>query len=84
MIYTLNLLHDTSDSKFVTRKWNIVNDQSNANYDEGNEIIYNLEVLKSNHYDYNEAYNLVRGDIIATGYNNPAPVAFKNCAPFIY
>ena len=25
----LNLLNEASDSKFVTRKWNIVNDQSN-------------------------------------------------------
>ena len=40
----LNLLNEVSDSKFVTRKWNIVNDQSNANYDVGNEIIYNIEV----------------------------------------
>ena len=44
----LNLLNETIGSKFVTRKWNIVNDQSNANYDVGNEIIYNTEVLKSN------------------------------------
>ena len=44
----LNLLHEPNDSKFVTRKWNVVNDQSNANYDAGNEIIYNEEVLKSN------------------------------------
>ena len=34
----LNLLNEASDSKFVTRKWNIVNDQSNANYDVENEI----------------------------------------------
>ena len=27
----LNLLNEANDSKFVTRKWNIVNDQSNAN-----------------------------------------------------
>ena len=26
----LNLLDKASDSKFVKRKWNIVNDQSNA------------------------------------------------------
>ena len=39
----LNLLNEVNDSKFVTRKWNIVNDQSNANYDPGNEIIYNTE-----------------------------------------
>ena len=32
----LNLLNETSNSKFVTRKWNIVNDQCNANYDVGN------------------------------------------------
>ena len=31
----LCLLNEASDSKFVTRKWNIVNDQSKANYDVG-------------------------------------------------
>ena len=35
----LNLLNEENDFKFVTRKWNIVSDQSNANYDAGNEII---------------------------------------------
>ena len=35
----LNLLNELSDSKFVTRNWNIVNDQSNANYSVRNEII---------------------------------------------
>ena len=35
----LNLLNEVNDYKFSTRKWNIVNDQSNANYDVGNEII---------------------------------------------
>ena len=40
----LDFLNEASDSKFVTRKWNTVSDQSNANYDEGNEIIYNTKV----------------------------------------
>ena len=74
-------MNEANYSKFVTRKWNIVNDQSNANYDVGNEIIYNTEVLKSNLCDYNDAYILVRGDITVTA----APetqVAFKNCAPY--
>ena len=31
----------------LTRKWNIVNDRSNAKYDVENEIIYHTEVLKS-------------------------------------
>ena len=30
---TLNLSNEASDSRFAIRKWNIVNDQSNANYD---------------------------------------------------
>ena len=41
----LNLLNESSSSKFVTRKKNIVNDQSNANYDVKNELIYNTELL---------------------------------------
>ena len=59
----LNLLNESNDYKFVTRKWNIVNDQSNTNYDVRNEILYDTEVLKSNLCDYNDAYVLVRGDI---------------------
>ena len=77
----LNLLNEASDSKFVTRKWNIVNDNAYANYGVGNEIIYNTEVSKPNLCDYNYAYNLVRGDI--TVITVPATqVAFKNCAPY--
>ena len=34
---------------------NIINDQSNANHDKENEIIYNIEVLKSILCDYNDA-----------------------------
>ena len=40
----LNSLNKAKEFKFVTRKWNLVNDQSNAYYDVGNEIIYNTEV----------------------------------------
>ena len=34
----LNSLNDANDSKFVERKWNIVNDNSNSNYAAANEI----------------------------------------------
>ena len=54
------LLNERNNSKFVTRKWNIVNDNSIANYQEGNEITYDTEVLKSKLCDYNDAYILVR------------------------
>ena len=40
----LNLLNEASNSKFVTRNWNTVNVQSNANYSVGNEIICSTEV----------------------------------------
>ena len=61
---TLNLLNEANDSKFVTRKWNIVRDNSKANYGVWSEIIYNTEVLKPNICDYNDAYILVRGNNI--------------------
>ena len=51
----LNLLNEANDSKFVTRKWNTVNDNSKANYNAANEIAYNTEVLKSSLCDYNNA-----------------------------
>ena len=59
----LNLLNEAKDSEFVTRKWNIVNDDSKSNYDATNEITYNTKILKSKLYDYNSACILVRGDI---------------------
>ena len=34
----LNLLNEASDSRFETRKRNIVSHQSNSNYHVGNEI----------------------------------------------
>ena len=76
-------MNEQIDSKFVTRKWNIDNDQLNANHDARNEILYNTKGLKSNFYDYNDAYILIRGDIVTTACNNTTPVAFKNFAPFI-
>ena len=60
----IDLLNEASNSKFVTRKWNTGKDQSNANYDAGNEIIYKTKVLKSNLCDYNDAYIIVTDGII--------------------
>ena len=56
-----NIVNDQS------RRWSIVNDQSNANYDVENEMIRNVEVLKSNFCDYNDAYIFVRGNINVIG-----------------
>ena len=63
----LNLLNESRDSNFVTRKWNIVNDQSNANYSVGNKIIYSTEVLKFNLCDFDNAYILLKSNITIAG-----------------
>ena len=78
----LNLLDESVNPKFVTRNWNIVNDQSKGNYIVENEIIYSTEVVKCNLCDYKDAYTLLREDIIIIGHN-ATQVAFKNCRPLI-
>ena len=72
-------MNEANCSKFATRKWSIVNDQSNANYDVRNKVIYNAKVLKANLCDYSDAFILVRGDITIAG-SIAAQVEFKNCA----
>ena len=78
----LNLLNESSSCKLVTRKQNIIDDQSNKNYSVGNEIICSTEVLKCKLRDYSDAYIQVRGDITIIGRNRVTQVALKNCASF--
>ena len=77
-----NLLNEATNSKFVTRKWNIVNVQSNTSYAIRHEIIYSTEVLKSNPCNFNDDYILVRGDITILGRYAANQVTVKNCGPF--
>ena len=78
---SLSLLNEANHSKFMTIKWNIVNDLSNANHDVGNKIIYNTEILQSNLCDYNDTHIVVADDINVLA--APAMyVSFKNCASF--
>ena len=77
---------DNSSSKFATRKWYVINDQSNTDCGEGSEngttVKFETKVIKSNLCDYSDAYILVTGNITATGGDANTRVAFKNCAPF--
>ena len=66
----------------MTRKWNTFNYQSNANYDEGSEVIYNTKSLKSSFCDYNDVYILVRGYITIIRHR-VTQVVRKNWTPFI-
>ena len=87
-----DLLDDASSktSKFKTKNWIEINDESKGTYDVGSEIKFKTTMLKSNLCDYSDAYIHVRGTIIvnntaaegaaANNYNKKA--IFKNCAPF--
>ena len=66
-------MYGPNDSKFVTRKWNNVNN-SKANYGVGNEITYNTEVLKPNLCDYRDGYILVTGNITIIGDNEQSDI----------
>ena len=78
----LNLLIEADDSKFSTRNWSNVSNQSNTTYCVGNKFIYNSEVLKYNIYDYNDGYILIKSNITILGHNVTL-AAFKICSPFI-
>ena len=88
-----NLLESTSDnlSKFRTRNWVEINDESRGNY-ANSDIRFKNTMLRSNLCDYADSYILVKGTITITGAGANADarnaderdkgVTFKNCAPF--
>ena len=88
-----NLLDSASNqpSKFRTRNWVEINDESRGTYT-SNDIKFKTTMLRSNLCDYADAYILVKGTITITGAGDDAAarradernkgVIFKNCAPF--
>ena len=89
----VNLLESTSDnwSKFRTRNWIEINDESRGNY-ANSDIRFKTAMLRSNLCDYADSYILVKGTITITGagdnaaerqaYERDKGVTFKNWAPF--
>ena len=89
-----NLLDDSSNktSKFRTKNWVEINDESRGIYNDDKQIRFKTTMLKSSLCDYSDAYILVKGKITITGAGDDAAarqaderdkgVAFKNCAPF--
>ena len=73
-------------SRFATRKWYVINDQSNTDYGEGNEddttVKFETKVIKSSLCNYSNAYILLTEDITAIRGDADTRVAFKNCGPF--
>ena len=80
----INLLNvsDNENSKFATKKWYIIDSESNGNYSHHNPIKFLTKSIESSLCDYSDAYILVTGSIRITRGNQNKKVAFKNCAPF--
>ena len=80
----VNLLNgsDIENSKFATKKWCVINDESKGNNSSDDEIKFLMRSLESSLCDYSDAYILVTGNITVAGGNANKKVAFKNCAPF--
>ena len=88
-----NLLDSASNkpSKFRTRNWVEINDESRGTYT-SNDIKFKTTMLRSNLCDYADAYILVKGTGTITGAGEDAAarradernkgVTFKHCAPF--
>ena len=69
-------------SKFATKKWYVIDSESNGNYSKDEEIKFLTRSIESSLCDYSDAYILVTGNITATPNNAATQVVFKNCAPF--
>ena len=68
-----DLLDDASNktSKFKTKNWVEINDESRGTYDVNSQIKFKTTMLKSGLCDYSDAYIHVRGTITV---NNTAAV----------
>ena len=85
------MLDVTSDdkhlSRYVTKKWIEVYNQSEKNYSVNKEIRIKTPMLRSDLCDFSDAYIVVKGDITLEGDNDANKrnknLAFKNNAPFI-
>ena len=87
-----NLLGDSSNqtSKFKTRKWIEINDDSMGTYNPGSQIKFKTTMIKSSLCDYSDAYIHAKGTTTvnntaaadADANNTNKKVIFKNCTPF--
>ena len=80
----VNLLNSSENecSKFVTKKWYVIDSETKANYSHENRIKFLTSSLESSLCDYSDTYVLVIGNIAVVGANNNTKVTFKNWAPF--
>ena len=88
----VNLLDNALNqpSKFRTKNWVEINDESREIYAVNKQIKFKTSMLRSSLCDYSDAYILVKGNISvnntaganADANNTNKKVIFKYCAPF--
>ena len=73
-----NLIGNASNqpSKFKTKNWVEINDESRGTYNVNSQIKFKTTMLKSSLCDYSDAYILLKGTIIIN--NTAAPEADAN------
>ena len=64
----VNLLNgsDNENSRFATKKWYIIDSESNGNYSQNDQIKFLTRSMESSLCDYSDAYILVTGNIAVT------------------
>ena len=87
-----NLIYNASNqpSKFRTKNWVEINDESRGTHNVNSQLKFKTTMLKSSLCDYSDAYILLKGAITvnntaaadADANNTNEKVIFKNCAPF--
>ena len=80
----VNLLNgsDNENSKYATKKWYIIDTETNGYYLPDTEIKFLTGSLESSLCDYSDVYILVAGNINVTGGDANTKVALKSCSPF--
>ena len=86
----VNFVNTNSDEnlpRFTTKKWVEIFDQSGGIYSVNKEIRIKTSMLRSDLFDYSDAYIVVKGDIALEGDNDANKqnknLALQNNAPFI-
>ena len=62
----LDITHNKDFSKFFTKKWIEVYDQSEGNYDGNKEVTIKASMLRSDLCDFSDGYIVVKGNITVT------------------
>ena len=88
----INLLDNASNqsSKFRTKNWVEISDESRGTHNVNSQIKFKTTMLKSSLCDHSDAYILVKGNITVNNTaaadvdanNTDEKVIFKNCALF--